>query len=138
MNTTLGAAAPTSFKVVAWLGMAWNTIGAALYVWAKLDPVGSSAGTPPAMQDYLAHMPLYAHVGWSLGIWGSFAGSVLMLMRRRHAVAAFLVSLLGALVSFGAQARADVLDIGMAVFIVAVIAALLWYSRRSQSQGLLN
>lgn len=128
----------TSFKAVAWLGMVWNTIGIALYLWAKFDPAGSSATATPAMQDYIANMPLYAHLGWSLGVWGSFLGSVLMLMRSRNAVAAFLVSLLGALVSFGAQAKAGVLDIPMAAFILVIIAALLWFSRRSQAQGILK
>ena len=132
------AKVPGSFKVVAWLGMVWNTLGAALYTWAKLDPAGSSAGASPAMQDYIANMPLYAHFGWSLGIWGSFLGSVLMLIGRRQAVPAFLVSLLGALVSFGAQAKAGVLDAPMTAFIVAIIAFLLWYSNRAQGQGLLN
>jgi hypothetical protein len=132
------AAVPTSFKAVAWVGMIWNTLGAALYVWAKLDPAAAAVGAPPAMQDYMANMPLYAHLGWSLGIWGSFLGSVLMLMGRRAAVTAFLVSLLGALVSFGAQAQAGVLDVPMTAFIVAIIALLLWYSRRAQGQGLLN
>ena len=132
------AAVPGSFKVIAWLGMVWNTIGAGLYLWSKLDPAAAAAGASPAMQEYMAQMPLYAHIGWSLGIWGSFLGSVLMLMRRGHAVAAFLVSLLGALVSFGAQARAGVLEVPLTVFIVAVIAALLWYSRRSAASGILG
>lgn len=132
------AAVPTSFKAVAWLGMVWNTIGAVLYTWAKLDPVAAAASAPPAMQDYMANMPLYAHLGWSLGIWGSLLGSVLMLMGRRAAVTAFLVSLLGALVSFGAQAQAGVLEVPMAAFITGIIALLLWYSRRAQGQGLLN
>jgi hypothetical protein len=138
MNSTLGSNVPTSYKAVAWLGMIWNTIGAALYLWSKLDPVGSSAAAAPAMQDYVAHMPLYAHIGWSFGIWGSFLGSVLMLMRSRNAVAAFMVSLLGALVSFGAQAKAGVLEIPITVFVLVIIAALLWFSRRSQAQGILN
>ena len=45
------------------------------------------------------------------------------------------VSLLGALASFGAQMRAGVLDPGMTVFIVAVIALLLWLSRRELAAG---
>lgn len=126
---------PTAIKIATWLGLLWNVLGACLYLWAKFDPQGAAAGASPAMQEYMASMPLYAHVGWSLGIWGSLAGSVLMVMRRQQAVPAFLVSLLGALASFGAQLRAGVLDPGMTVFILAVIALLLWLSRREVAAG---
>lgn len=135
MASSAESGQPTAVKVATWLGLLWNILGACLYLWAKFDPEGSAAGASPAMQDYIANMPLYAHVGWSLGIWGSLLGSVLMVMRRRQAVQAFLVSLLGALASFGAQLRAEVLDPGMTVFIVAVIALLLWLSRREVAAG---
>jgi hypothetical protein len=131
-------AVPGRFKAIAWAGMVWNTLGAALYLWAKLDPAAAGAGASAAMQDYIANMPLYAHIGWSLGIWGSFAGSAAMLMGKRLAVPAFLVSLLGALASFGAQARAGVLEVPMTVFILAIIGGLLWYSRRAATQGILK
>lgn len=135
MENSVASAQSTTFKVVAWLGLVWNILGACLYLWAKLDPAGAAAGASPAMQEYMANMPIYAHIGWSLGIWGSLLGSVLMVMRRRQAVQAFLVSLLGALASFGAQMRAGVLDPGMTVFILAVIALLLWLSRREVAAG---
>ena len=86
----------------------------------------------------MATMPTWAHIGWSPGIWGSFAGSVLMLLRSRWAIQAFLVSLLGALLSFSGQAQAGVLEPAQPVMIVAVIAFLLWYSRRSQQTGILR
>lgn len=135
MASSAAIGQPTTVKVATWLGLLWNILGACLYLWAKFDPEGSAAGASPAMQDYIANMPLYAHVGWSLGIWGSLLGSVLMVMRRRQAVPAFLVSLLGALASFGAQLRAEVLDPGMTAFILAVIALLLWLSRREVAAG---
>lgn len=138
MSNPIAGAPSGAFKIIAWLGMAWNTLGAGLYLWTKLDPQAASAGASPAMQDYMATMPTYAHIGWSLGIWGSFLGSVLMATGRRQAVPAFLVSLLGALASFGAQAQAGVLDPGMTGFIVAVIALLLWLSRRAAAQGQLR
>lgn len=135
MENSVASVRSTTFKVVAWLGLVWNILGACLYLWAKLDPAGATAGASPAMQEYMVSMPIYAHIGWSLGIWGSLLGSVLMVMRRRQAVPAFLVSLLGALASFGAQLRAGVLDPGMTVFILAVIALLLWLSRREVAAG---
>lgn len=135
---TQAAKAPLSFWVVAILGSVWNAFGAYLYLWTKLDPAAAGAGATPAMRDYVATMPLWAHIGWSLGIWGSALGSVLMLVRSRHAVTAFLVSLLGALVSFAAQARAGVLETGIAVTVLVVIVFLWWFCRNEAAKGTLR
>ena len=137
-NATRAAEVPMSFWVIAVLGLVWNTFGAYLYMLSKLDPVAAMTAASPAMRDYVATMPLWAHIGWSLGIWGSAAGSVLMLVRSRHAVPAFLISLLGALTSFAAQAMAGVLPLGLSAMIAVVIAFLWRYCRRSQQQGLLR
>lgn len=137
-----GAAAtvrpPASFWVVTLLGLLWNSFGAYLYTMANLKDPGVMAGAPPEMLEYVNTMPLWAHAMWALGIWGSLAGSLLMLLRSRHAVPAFLVSFLGAVGSFMAQARAGVLEPAQPIFILAVIAFLLWYSRRAATLGKLR
>ena len=139
MNDKTSAAAPGwQYWAVAIIGFLWNCFGAYLYILAKQGDPALLATAPPAMQDYMATMPTWAHIGWSLGIWGSFAGSVLMLLRSRWAVQAFLVSLLGALLSFAAQAQAGVLEPAQPVMILAVIAFFLWYSRRSERAGILR
>lgn len=133
-----GAAVPGYYWAIAVVGFLWNCIGVYFYMMAKLDPQTTMAGMPPGMRDYVLNMPLWAHVGWSLGIWGSFVGSVLMLLRRRQAVAAFLVSLLGAIGSFTAQAQAGVLTPAEPIMILAIIAFLLLFCRRARDQGQLT
>ena len=126
-----GPTVPGSYWVVAVLGLLWNSFGAYLYTMANLGDASVTAGAPPAMQDYIAHMPVWAHAGWAFGIWGSFAGSVLMIVRRRHAAAAFAVSLAGAVASYAAQAIAGVLTPVEPIAICGVILFLWWYSRRA-------
>lgn len=136
MAGTFGAVRPPlSFWVVAGLSLLWNGFGAYLYTLTNLDDAALLASAPPAMQDYIANMPLWAHIAWALGIWGSLAGSVLLLLRVRHAVAAFAVSLLGAAGSFTAQGLAGVLEPAQPVLILAVIAFLLWYARSAVTAG---
>ena len=130
--------APSSFWAVAVVGFLWNCIGVYFYMMAKLDPQATTAAMPSAMQTYVLNMPLWAHVGWSLGIRGSFAGSVLMLLRRRQAVAAFLVSLLGAIASFSAQAQAGVLTPAEPILILAIVGFLLWFCSRARAHGVLR
>lgn len=138
MNAETGGKVPASFWVIAILGLLWNSFGAYLYMLARLDPQTALAGADPAMRDYVANQPIWANLGYGLGIWGSFLGSVAMVLRSRHAVILFLVSLIGAAVSHLGQAMAGVIPIGLAVMIMAVIAFLWWYCRRSQEQGLLR
>lgn len=136
MAGTFGAVRPPlSFWVVAGLSLLWNGFGAYLYTLTNLGDAALLASAPPAMQDYIANMPLWAHIAWALGIWGSLAGSVLLLLRVRHAVAAFAVSLLGAAGSFTAQGLAGVLEPAQPVLILTVIAFLLWYARSAVTAG---
>jgi hypothetical protein len=135
---TAATKAPPSYWAVTVIGLLWNLFGGYLYMLSKLDPEAALAGADPAMRDYVATMPLWAHIGWSVGIWGSVLGSVLMVARSRHAVAAFMASLVGALASFAAQAMADVLPIGLSAMIAAVIAFLWWFCRNEAAKGTLR
>ena len=130
-------AVPTSFWVIAAISMLWNAFGAYLYVMSSMGDANLMASVPPDMKAYMATMPVWAHAGWAFGIWGSFAGSVLLLMRSRHAATAFLVSLVGAIVSYAAQAMAGVLTPAEPIMILVVISLLLWYSRSAANKGYL-
>jgi hypothetical protein len=138
MNDSGTAKPATVFWFVAGLGFLWNAFGAYLYIMARLDPQTVMAGATPEMKDYVANMPLWANIGYGLGIWGSFLGSVLMLLRSRHAVTAFLVSLLGAIVSFAGQAMAGVLTPAEPTVILVVIVFLWWWSKREVAAGTLK
>lgn len=133
-----GRTIPGSFWVIAVLGLLWNSFGAYLYTMANLGDASVTAGAPPAMLNYMAHMPVWAHAGWALGIWGSFAGSVLMVLRKRLAVGAFLVSIAGALVSYAGQALAHVLTPAEPAIILTVIVFFWWYCRRAARLGYLR
>lgn len=126
------------FWTIAIAGFLWNCIGAYFYIQARLDPDAVMGSAPSEMRDYVANMPLWANVGYGLGVWGSFVGSVLMLLRSRHAATAFWVSLVGAIVSFTGQALAGVLRPAEPIVILAVIALLLWYCRRAAAAGVLR
>ena len=138
MATTARTGAPWQFWTIAVLGLLWNCIGVYFYIQARLDPDAVMTGATGEMRDYVANMPLWANIGYGFGIWGSFAGSVLMVLRSRYAVSAFWVSLIGAIVSFAGQAVAGVLRPAEPVVILAVIAFLLWYSYRAVAKNYLR
>ena len=47
------------------------------------------------LTGYLDAMPYWALIAWAIASWGGLAGSVLLLMVSRHAVACFAVALIG-------------------------------------------
>ncbi|MCZ8019332.1 hypothetical protein [Novosphingobium sp.] len=138
MNDGAPATPGWQFWAVAVIGLLWNSFGAYLYIMTRLGDPAMLAAAPTEMQDYIATMPVWASIGWALGIWGSFLGSVLMIVRSRRAVEAFLLSFVGALASFAAQAVAGVLEPAQPVVILAVIGFLWWFCRGAFAKGVLR
>ena len=56
-----------------------------------------------AFMAYVNAFPIWASIGWGLGVWGGLVGSILLLMRHRWAVPALLASFVGALLGLGYQ-----------------------------------
>ena len=48
-----------------------------------------------AQRSFILGAPLWSDACWALGGFGAFLGSLLLLMRSRHAVTAFIVSIIG-------------------------------------------
>ncbi len=132
-------AIPGHFWAVAAVGFLWNSFGALDYTMTKLGVAGWVANINPAIVATIAAAPIWATAAWALGVWGSFAGAVLMILRSRLAVAAYAVSLLGALVSFGWQYSVGIVSTPVlpAVIVLAVIF-FWWYAARMREQGVLR
>ena len=141
--------APWHLWVVGVLSLLWNAFGAYDYVMSvtRGEAYWREAGMTQVMIDYYNAMPTWMYVPWTLGVWGAVLGSILLLLRRRLAVPAFAVSLLGAVVSllYGAVIdKAPAPPPEMAVmaympYVIAVVAALLlWYAWAMARRGLLR
>ena len=121
------------------------------YVIQDVPPGGVDVfGCNRAFRDTLLklderHSSLIAQIFWPIGVWASVLGSVLLLLRSRHAVLTFLISLVGAVVSFGFQMTVAVpasmvspANKLLPIAIVVVILLLWWYSRRQVAAGVLH
>lgn len=97
--------APWHLWAVGAIGLLWNAFGCYDYVMSKSAPDTylREMGLGPDMVAYMATFPAWLTAFWALGVWGSLAGSVLLLARSRFAVHAFALSLLGLAVSQGSQ-----------------------------------
>ena len=102
---------------------------------------------PNAALAWVDSMPMYAQIGWGLGVWAGLLGAILLLMRSRWAVWSFGLSLLGAVASLGYQiALAPPMpgagDSAMMKFmpyvIIAICVALFLYARAQAAKGVLR
>jgi hypothetical protein len=92
-------------------------------------------------------MPMYAQIGWALGVWLALLGSILLLIRSRWAVWSFGLSLLGAVLSLGYQialappmpgaTESPMMKIMPAVILVIAVALFL-YARALEKKGVLR
>lgn len=146
------AAAPWHLWLVGGLSLLWNAFGAYDYVMsharnldylrAMTEPYGLDA---EVALRYFDSFPVWAEAAWAIGVWSSLLGSVLLLVRSRFALHAFLASLAGLLGGLAHQFGHPLpgltdspLAIGMSLLLAAVIVLLAWYARALTRRGVLR
>ena len=98
MEATINARTPAHLWIVGGLATLWNAFGAYDYLMTRMrnmDYLNSMmpGGDATEMLSYVESFPLWAQIGWGMGVWFGLLGSLLLLARSRWAVTAFLLSL---------------------------------------------
>ena len=148
MNATAAsgpAKAPWHLWAVGILALCWNAYGAYDYVMSVSLNANYLASYPPEMAGIIKSFPVWATSAWAVGVWGSVLGSLLLLIRSRWAGPVYLVSLLGALVTFVYDFRLKLppaLDTTtnkvIPLVIVILIVAQWYYAKRMTDAGVLR
>ena len=89
------AKAPVHLWIVAVLATVWNAFGAFDYIMTQTRNEAYLAHFTDPQRAYFDSFPMWMEATWAFGVWGGMAGSLLLLLRSRYAVAAFAVSLAG-------------------------------------------
>lgn len=138
---------PVHLWIVGVVSLLWNAVGAFDYTMTKMQNPEYLAAFTPEQQAWFASFPLWANIGWALGVWGSVLGSLLLLARSRHAVSAFAVSLVGLAISciyqFGLHYGDLMRLFGMfpmifTAIIWVILIALFVYARKQAAAGVLR
>ncbi|MFO6430239.1 hypothetical protein ACLBKT_09130 [Erythrobacter sp. W302b] len=142
-DTTLGTAkVPWHLWLIGGLTLLFNAMGIISYTMTKFDML-ADAGMTADQIAFMNAYPAWASAFWALGVWGAFAGSVLLLLRSRFAVPAMVAATIGlvgttvynyGLIDVPAAMEAPALDIA----IWAVTLFLLLYVRRMAAAGVLK
>ena len=140
-----GRKVPVHFWIVAILSLLWNAIGAFDYLASQLRLEFYMSEFTEAQLAYFYGFPSWAVAAWAFGVWGSVAGSVGLLLLKKWAVWAFVVSLAGVAVnSIYTLVLTNGLEImgeGASIFtaIIWVVAIfLLVYANAMKKRGILN
>jgi len=134
---------PWHLWLVGVLTLLFNALGIISYLTTKLGwlaEMGMTLNQIAFMETY----PAWATTVWAMGVWGAFAGSVLVLLRSKWAAAAMVVALVGligvtAAESFLLGVPADMrTPLGLKAAIWSVTLFLLIYSRAMTKAGVLR
>ena len=141
---------PWHLWAVGGVSLLWNLFGVTDYTMSQLRNrayLGSAAESMGISADemvaYIDSFPAWMHAFWALGVWGALAGSVLLLLRKRQAVWAFGLSLLGLAVTQLYQAISPQPDwavqaVGMTLVIWSIATCLLIYAVSMRNKRVLR
>ena len=147
MESTVAPRAQTPWHLwaVGVVSLCWNGFGAYDYLMTVTHDANWLANVPPAAIAIVDAFPAWAVAAWAAGVWVSVLGSLLLLIRSRFAAGAFLVSLVGAVVSYAYQATTALpATMGGATYwimpaVIVVAIVLQWlYAQRMTKAGVLR
>lgn len=144
MNTpgTAHAATPWHLWPVGVATLLFNAMGIISYTATRLGML-AELGLSPDQIAFMDSYPAWISGFWALGVWGAFAGSVLLLLRSRWTVVAMATALFGLIgTTFGNYLVLDVPPAMQAPLLDAAIWAVtlftLAYARRMAATGVLR
>ena len=146
MQQAVSARTPAHVWIVGFLSLLWNAFGCYDYYMTKTANQAYLSKFPADVVAYSNSLPAWTTAFWALGVWGGLAGAILLLGRSRYSVAAYGLSLIGAVVGLGYQMFMTEMPASMKAgamaympWVIIVIAAFqFWYSRSAEKKGALR
>lgn len=119
-----------------------SQMGDRAYIEAAVGPLGIDVDVAVA---YFAGFPWWADAIWAIGVWSGLAASLLLLMRNRHALTAYVLSLAGLVLSNGYSLVHPVpgltdstASFAVTAVVFAVMLAITLYTRALVRRGALG
>jgi hypothetical protein len=140
----LARGAPWHLSLVAAIAILWNGYGGYDYVMRQLQGAAyyRRLGMTEAQIAFMAGYPVWMDAVWAVGVWSAVAGSVLLLLRSRWALSAFVLSLVGFLASsayaLATPGGAAVISPVMSLVIAGGCLFFIWYAWAMSRAGVLR
>lgn len=144
---TTGRAIEKSFWIVGVLLLIWALIGCFMY-WMEMT-MSDAAYLETFGQEATRMRPLipaWSVAGYAIGVWAGLVGAVLLLLKKRLALPAYVISFFGALIGWGwyvinSEAASMMATNGgwyMMIFVFVMCLFSIWWARKKAAQGLLT
>lgn len=115
------------FWIVGVVALVWNGLGCVNLI-QQMSPAGL-ANFPPEYQAFIEMRPTWALIAFAVSVVAGLIGAILLLLRSKMSVPAFILSGIGALVAtfptLGTGITSVIIGSAMSIFLAAVFA---WYS----------
>jgi hypothetical protein len=136
---------PRHLWVVGVVALLWNAMGAMDYIMTQTRNEAYLSSFTPEQLAFFHGFPTWVVAAWAIAVWGGVLGTILLLLRRRHAVWAFLASLIAMVLtafhnyvlSNGMEVVGDAFSLGFTAAIFIIALALFLYARAMQKQNIL-
>jgi hypothetical protein len=146
MQQAVAARTPVHVWIVGIFATLWNGYACYEYLMTNLKNAAFMARMPADQIAYMNNYPAWLTAFWAMGVWGGLAGGLLLLIRSRHSVWAFALSLVGAVVGLGYQMFAMQMPASMKEgamgfipwVIILICLALFLYARAQAAKGVLR
>jgi hypothetical protein len=151
MQQAVSGRAPAHLWIVGILSLLWSCFGSYDYLMTRMRNVDYLASAMPGVDPkttlaWVDGFPMWAQVGWGLGVWMGLLGSILLLIRSRWAVWSYGLSLVGAILGLGYQitmapplagAEGPMMTVLPAIVILLAVFLFL-YARTMEKKGVLR
>jgi hypothetical protein len=133
---------PVHLWIVAVLAFLWTLMGAFDYLATQLGLEFYMSQFSEEQLAYFNAFPAWMVAFWAFGVWGAFAGAIGLLLRKKWAVWAFVVSIAGMIVTtiynFGMTNGAEIMGTGGVIFTVVIWVVAIFLLCYSWSQAKKN
>jgi len=134
------------FWVISGIALVWNSIGAMDYLMTQTRNESYMSAFTSEQLAFFYGLPTWAIAAWAVGVWGGVLGALLLLLRKRAAVLAFLASLIAMVItafqnyilSNGMEVIGDAFSLIFTTAIFLAALALLLYAYAMQKRGILG
>lgn len=135
----------TWFWVVSVLALIWNLTGVFAYISHVTMTPEAMQALPENERALYESVPTWATSAFAIAVWGGALGCILLLLRRKFATPVLIISLAGIIVqmyhSLFISNSIEVYGPGgmiMPIMVIVIAIFLVWFSRKSTSNGWLK
>jgi hypothetical protein len=139
------APTPKHLWIIAVIALLWNAMGCFDYLMTQTENEQYMAQFTQEQLDFFYGFPMWFEVFWALAVWGSLAGSILLLLRNKLAMPVYTVSFVSMVItsvySYGFSNGAELMGamglvFSLLIFVIALFLVL--YSRAMAARGVLG